>query len=118
MNSKILATVLVAAAPLGAALAEDYGPYADRAYQIESSVSREQVAAQAAGARNVQVGEDSGSAAIAASFQGRNTRAQVRAEYLASREEARAMVGEDSGAQFFAQQHRVGAPVYARRSER
>jgi hypothetical protein len=113
MNTKHLIAALIAVAPLTAALADEYYEGADRALQITSSVSRADVAAEAKGPRSELVGEDSGSAVIASGFQSTTTRAQVTAEYIANRDESRALVGEDSGAEYVARHHAVSRTLFA-----
>jgi hypothetical protein len=110
MNSKHLIAALIAVAPLTAALADEYYEGADRALQITSTVSRAEVAAQARSEHVAVIGEDSGSAAIAANFHGSKTRAQVTAEYLANRDESRALTGEDSGSEYIA--HHSATPRF------
>jgi hypothetical protein len=100
--NRIIATALIAASTVlaGHAVADDITPSepfvstADRA-QVQAGV------AQARAAANPwSIAYDP-----LAGFQSGRTRAEVRAEYLASRDDVAALTGEDSGAFALGQQH-------------
>lgn len=101
MNRKI-AIALVIAAAAGSAFAEDYNGY-NPAFQ--STLSRAQVQAELAQFKQSGVNPWSNSFNQLRGFQSARSRADVVAEYVASRGRVAAMTGEDSGSAYLAAAH-------------
>jgi hypothetical protein len=98
-TSLVLATVLsVAAFAVQADDADPSGQYANSV--APSQVSRTQVQAQAVAAKQTGVNPWSTSYNPLATFHSERSRADVRADYLASRKAVAAMTGEDSGSAY------------------
>lgn len=99
--NRIITTALLAAsaALTGHAFADDITP----SDPFVSTADRAQVQAGAAQARSVADPWSNAYEPLAA-FESSRTREQVRAEYIASRDEVAALTGEDSGAFALAQQ--------------
>ncbi|HVE53748.1 MAG TPA: hypothetical protein VNB23_10250 [Ramlibacter sp.] len=94
MNRIIASTLIAASAAFaGHALADDITP----SDTFVSSADRAQVQAGVAQARTAANPWSIAYNPLAA-FQGNRTRAEVRAEYIASRDDVAARTGEDSGA--------------------
>lgn len=106
--NRIIATTLLAAtaAFAGQAFADDITP----SQPYVSTADRAQVQA---GITRTHAANDPSSMAYdpLASFQSGRTRADVRAEYIASRDEVAALTGEDSGAFALAQEQQSDAQV-------
>jgi hypothetical protein len=99
-----LAAVAVTVAS-GAAFAQDADPSGQFALQIDSSRTRAEVHAEAVAAvarGALRPSNPHASAHVQPVLDSTTTRAQVVAAFLASREEAAAMTGEDSGATYLA----------------
>lgn len=107
MNAKI-ALSAVAIAFAGSALAETPTIVKD---DFVSTKSRAEVQAELATYKQIGVNPWSISYNPLRSFQGQKTRAEVTAEYLASRDQVRALNGEDSGSVYLAQGRSLSLPV-------
>jgi hypothetical protein len=100
MNRKIALTLVLASIAAGSAFAET--PMVDNT-PFQSTMTREQVQA------DLQQYRQSGSNPYAdgydqlREFRSARTRAEVTAEYIASRDMVSALTGEDSGARYLAQ---------------
>lgn len=99
MNRKIAIALAIAAAAAGNAFAEDYNGY-NPAFQ--STLSRAQVQAELAQFQQAGVNPWSKSFDLLRGFQSTRSRADVVAEYVASRGRVAAMTGEDSGSAYLA----------------
>jgi hypothetical protein len=121
---KSLITLAAVALVSGAAFAGEADPSGQFAQQVTSQRSRaevnaEAVAAVAAGA--LRPSNPHASAYVQPALKSTTTRAQVVAEFLADRDEAAAMVAEDSGSSYLAKlgngardnQYLAGTPVNA-----
>jgi hypothetical protein len=102
---KSLITLAAVALVSGAAFAQDPDPSGQFAQQVDSSLTRAEVNAQVFAA--VKAGETSPSkipliGKVQPKLASSTTRAEVTAQYLAERDQADAMVTEDSGASYFA----------------
>ncbi|HUR89771.1 MAG TPA: DUF4148 domain-containing protein [Ramlibacter sp.] len=107
--NKSLITLAAVAAFSGAVFAQDADPSGQFALQIQSSRTRadvqaEAVAAVARGA--LRPSNPHASASVQPVLNSSTTRSDVVAQFLADREEATAMVAEDSGSSYLA---RAGA---------
>lgn len=115
MNAKFALTALVLSAGFaGSAFAESPTVVTD---SFHSSRSRADVQAELAAYRQAGVNPWSTSYNPLRSFKSSATRQAVVAEYLAARNEVRALTGEDSGSQYLAQRSvpaQAGGPVIAR----
>jgi opacity protein-like surface antigen len=117
-NSLLIAALSVAAF---AAHADDADPSGQFAASVANSqASRAQVQARLADYRKAGVNPWSTSYNPLKSFQGQRSRAEVQAEYLASRDTVAAMTREDSGSAYLAARrttvdvrHLAGEPVNA-----
>ena len=113
MNRFLATTLIAACAALASpAFADDITP----SDNFVSSADRAEVQAGVAQARST-VNPWSTAYNPLAAFQSSRTRAQVRAEYIASRDEVAALTAEDSGAFALAQQRQVDAQVAGMRGE-
>jgi hypothetical protein len=99
MNRKILAAALVLIASAGTAFADDI---TIDSKPFVSSLSRAQVQAELQQFQRAGVNPWAQDYNPLQSFTGSKTRAQVTAEYLATRAEVTATTGEDSGAAWLA----------------
>jgi L-rhamnose isomerase len=113
--NRIIATALIAAsvALAGHAVADDITP----SDPFVSTATRAEVHAGIAQARTIANPWSIAYNPLAA-FQSSRTRDEVRAQYIASRDEVAALNGEDSGAFAMAQQHETDARVAAVQGER
>lgn len=110
-TAKLLLVASIAAASFAAsAVTPEATPGPDQAPQ--ASLSRAQVQSQLADFKASGVNPWATSYNPIASFRPAVTRAQVTAEFLASRDQVAAMTGEDSGSTYLAhvaaRQHKVG----------
>ncbi|MEJ8839557.1 DUF4148 domain-containing protein [Ramlibacter sp. AN1133] len=114
--------LLVAALSLAAfaAHADDADPSGQFAASTASKATRAEVQAQLASYKQSGVNPWSTSYNPLKSFQGGRTRAEVTAEYVASRDAVAAMTREDSGSAYLARRtvttdvrHLAGSPVNA-----
>jgi hypothetical protein len=118
MNRLAIAALSLAAF---AAHAESADPRGQFAAAAAGQATRADVQAQLAGSRQAGVNPWSTSYNPLKSFQGSRTRAEVRAEYIASRDSVAAMTREDSGSAYLAARpagsrearHLAGQPVNA-----
>jgi hypothetical protein len=101
MNAKIALTSLVLAAGFAGSAFAETPLVVDQ--NIAGNLSRAQVQAELAAYRQAGVNPWSTSYNPLRSFKSAVTREAVVAEYLASRDEVRALTGEDSGSQYLAQ---------------
>lgn len=102
MNARIVLSALALAAGFaGNAFAES--PLVLQQDTLSSSTTRAQVQAELAAYRQSGVNPWSTSYNPLRRFQSATSRAAVVAEYLASRNEVRALTGEDSGSMYLAQ---------------
>jgi len=108
MNSKLALSALVLAAFAGNALADDPTVVNEH---FAGSKTRAEVQSDLAAYRQSGVNPWATSYQPLKYFQGTATRAQVTAEYLASRNEVRALTGEDSGSAYLAQARGVQLPL-------
>jgi hypothetical protein len=110
MNARIaLSSLVLAAAFSGAAFAESPGP---QTFPFTSSLSRAEVLADLQQYRAAGVNPWATSYNPLRGFKSVVTRAEVVAGYIASRDEVRALNGEDGGSQTLAQrQLPVSAPA-------
>jgi len=107
MNAKLaLSSLVLAATFAGNALAETPTVVNEN---FVSSKSRAEVQAELAAYKKAGVNPWSMSYNPLRSFQSATTREAVVAEYLASRNEVRALNGEDSGSVYLAQNRSIGA---------
>jgi thiamine biosynthesis protein ThiC len=107
MNRIITTAVLAASATLaGHAFADDITP----SQPFVSTADRAQVQAGVAQAR-IAANPWSIAYSPLAAFESSRTREEVRAEYIASRDEVAALTGEDSGAFALAQQEQTAARI-------
>ncbi len=111
---KSLITLAAVALVSGAAFAGEADPAGQFAQQITSERTRAEVNAEAVAA--VQAGETQPSkipliGKVQPELKTATTRAQVVSEFIASRDEANALVGEDSGAAYLA---KLGTPTQDR----
>lgn len=112
-SSLVLATVLsVAAFAVQAETPDASGQYGQSV--ASSQVSRTQVQAQAVPATKTGVNPWSTSYNPLATFKSERSRAEVRADYLASRKAVAAMTGEDSGSAYLAATQPAAAHQFAR----
>jgi hypothetical protein len=102
MNRSTLALAAVLSVAAFAAHADDADPSGQFATTVGSAGTRAAVQSQYADYRKTGVNPWSTSYNPLASFRGDKTRAQVTAEYLASRNAVAAMTGEDSGSAYLA----------------
>jgi L-rhamnose isomerase len=113
MNRILATTLLVASAALaGHAFADDITP----SDNFVSSADRAEVQAGVAQARTTANPWSTAYNPLAGFRSGR-TRAEVRAEYIASRDEVAALTAEDGGAFALAQQRQVDAQLAGVRGE-
>lgn len=96
--TKLLLAAAVAAASLGALANEQEG--SSRAEPFQSSVTSAQVRADLAAYRQARVNPWSTSYNQLAQFNSARSRAEVRAEYMAARDQVAALTGEDSGSAY------------------
>lgn len=109
MNARIAATAIALAASFaGSAFAETPTIVTE---PFVSTLSRAQVQSDLAAYRQAGVNPWSTSYNPLRQFQGSKTREEVTAEFLAAREEVRALNGEDSGAMYLAQTRAPQLPV-------
>jgi len=108
MNRKLTLAALVLAAFAGNALADDPTVANE---QFVSSKSRAEVQADLLAYRQAGVNPWATSYQPLKYFHSDTTRAQVTAEYLAARNEVRALTGEDSGSAYLAQARNPQLPV-------
>lgn len=107
MNAKTtLTTVLLAATFAGSAFAES--PILEND-PFTSTRTRAEVQAELSAYRQAGVNPWSTSYNPLRSFHSATTRQAVVNEYIASRDEVRALTGEDSGSQYLAQRQSTGA---------
>lgn len=108
MNRKSLLALVAIAALSGAAFADDADPSGQFAMHIDSSRTRAEVQAEAVAAvarGALRPSNPHASAYVQPVMNTATTRAQVVAAYLADRDEASAMVAEDSGSAYLAKAH-------------
>ena len=110
MIRKTLAAALVAALSAGAAFADDITV---ETTPFVSTKSRAEVQAELQQFQRSGVNPWAQNYDQLQSFRSGTTRAQVTAEYLASRNEVSALTGEDSGAAWLATRTNGAAPVVA-----
>jgi hypothetical protein len=105
MSKKSLIVLAAMAALSGAAFADDADPSGQFALQLQNSVSRAEVRADldaALAKGQVHAGIPPAGSWVQPAVHSTKTRAEVTAEYLASRDEVAAMTGEDSGSMLLA----------------
>ena len=100
MNRTRLALAAVLSVAAVAAHADDADPSGQFATTVNSQATRAQVTAQYKAFRASGVNPWSNSYNPLARFKAEKTRQEVRAEYLADRQETSAMTGEDSGSAY------------------
>lgn len=111
MNRSSLALAAVLSVAAFAAQADDADPAGQYANSAQpTTVTRAAVQAQLAEYKNAGVNPWSTSYNPLKSFRGEKTRAEVTAEFLASRNAVAAMTGEDSGSAYLAAHQPAGAP--------
>ena len=116
MQAKLALTSLVLAAGFaGSAFAESPNVFVDPAFQ--GAQTRAQVQAELAAYKKAGVNPWSTTYNPLRSFRSATTREAVVADYVASRNEVRALTGEDSGSQYLAQRQVPGATVLARTAQ-
>lgn len=108
MNRKLVLSALVLAASAGSAFAESPLVYPESTFT--ASKSRDQVQAELVAYKKAGVNPWSISYNPLRTFQSTATRAEVTAEYIASRNEVRAFGSEDSGSVWLAQHRAPGVP--------
>jgi hypothetical protein len=108
MQAKLALSALVFAAFAGNALADDPTVVNDT---FQSTKTRAEVAADLSAYKLAGVNPWSTSYQPLKAFHSATTRAAVTGEYLASRNEVRALTGEDSGSAFLAQARVPALPV-------
>jgi hypothetical protein len=108
MNAKLTAAAVLLAAFAGSALADDIT--IDNTPFV-SSKTRAEVQAELAAFQASGVDPWAQDYQPLAGFHSATTRAAVTADYLASRDEVRALTGEDSGSTFLAQARGHGIPT-------
>jgi urease accessory protein UreF len=99
MNRKSLIALALSTAFAGAALADDITV---ETTPFVSTATRAEVRADLAAYRQAGVNHASNRYNPLAQFKSQRTRAQVTAEYVASREQVAALTGEDSGSTYLA----------------
>jgi hypothetical protein len=108
MNAKMTVSALLLAAFAGSALADDPTIVNE---QFVSGKSRAEVLAELQAYRASGVNPWANSYQPLKYFHSDTTRAEVQAEYFASRGEVRALTGEDSGSAWLAQARGTALPV-------
>jgi hypothetical protein len=110
MNAKLaLSSVLLAATFAGSAFAETPDLSGQFAAATGGQASRAEVQAELAAYKKAGVNPWSMSYNPLLSFKSATTREAVVAEYLAARDEVKALNGEDSGSAYLAQTRAIGA---------
>ena len=109
MNAKLaLSSLVLAFGFAGNALAESLEEYTD---SFVSAKTRAEVQAELAAYKKAGVNPWSNRYDPLRHFTSATTRQAVVADYLASRDEVKALTGEDSGSHYLAQHRAPGAPV-------
>jgi hypothetical protein len=98
--TKLLLAASLAAASLGAMANDQEG--SPKPENFQTSLSRAQVQSELAAYKQAGVNPWSTSYNQLRQFTGARSRAEVRAEYLASRDQVAALTGEDSGSAYLA----------------
>jgi hypothetical protein len=118
MKTSSLLLAALSAVTMMAAHAENPDPSGQFAATVAAPTSRTQVRAELAAYQKSGVNPWSWTYNPLATFQGERSRAEVRDDYLAHRDEVSAMTGEDSGSAYLSAQqgrseprHLAGQPV-------
>ena len=110
MNAKLVLSSVLLAAFAGSALADDPTVVDDH---FQSTKTRAEVNAELKAFQAAGVNPWATSYQPLKSFHGTATRAAVQGEYLAARNEVRALTGEDSGSVYLSQTHWTAQPAPA-----